>query len=178
MLKSKLRLAQVEILEKHLNLDKLGAVLGDDVAEKFFSNFYSGFSNRNFCPRDLPRNPTCQGGGAGRGRATSMRIQPWKIDWDLKWGCEDDIQVALREKDNFRDRWKQRCYTFSPFNLRKVVSGAENICISNSFNICISNSFNICINIIYAMLDYEMETRNSSLLARSRLFSLLFSITG
>ena len=43
MLKSKLRLAQVEILEmlKHLNLDKLGAVLGDDVAEKLFSNFYS-----------------------------------------------------------------------------------------------------------------------------------------
>ena len=52
MLKSKLRLAQVEILEmlKHLNLDKLGAVLGDDVAEKFFLIFIQDFPTVFFVP--------------------------------------------------------------------------------------------------------------------------------
>ena len=50
MLKSKLRLAQVEILEKHLNLDKLGAVLGDDVAEKFFLIFIHDFPTVFFVP--------------------------------------------------------------------------------------------------------------------------------
>ena len=52
MLKSKLRLAQVEILEmlKHLNLDKLGAVLGDDVAEKIFFIFIHDFPIVIFVP--------------------------------------------------------------------------------------------------------------------------------
>ena len=52
MLKSKLRLAHVEILEKlkHLNLDKLGAVLGDDVAEKFFLIFIHDFPMVFFVP--------------------------------------------------------------------------------------------------------------------------------
>ena len=50
MLKSKLRLAQVEILEKHLNLDKLGAVLGDDVAEKIFFIFIQDFPTVIFVP--------------------------------------------------------------------------------------------------------------------------------
>ena len=52
MLDSKLRLAHVEILEmlKHLNLDKLGAVLGDDVAEKFFLIFIHDFPTVFFVP--------------------------------------------------------------------------------------------------------------------------------
>ena len=40
----------MEILEKHLNLDKLGAVLGDDVAEKIFFIFIQDFPTVFFVP--------------------------------------------------------------------------------------------------------------------------------